>query len=222
MTLSENFAWDPFGTLRKALWIGGAQWAGKSTVADILAERHALTAYHYDYHDARAHLDRRLAQHIRDGGGEQERSDPEDWVRQTPTELAAACLDGSFPARLPYVFDDLRALTGPRPILAEGIGLRPDALAPLLDAPDRMIVMVPTEDFRQHQIRTLPRAGALTHNVTDRDKAQANRVARDRILADDAVHNARAHGIRVLEVDGSRNAETIADEVASHFARYLP
>jgi hypothetical protein len=221
VTVSENFAWDPFGTLHKALWIGGAQWAGKSTVARILAERHNLTAYHYDYHDARAHMDRRVAQHLRNTGESLELFDPEDWVRQTPTELAAACLDGSFPTRLPYVFDDLRALTGPRPILAEGIGLRPDALAPLLDAPDRMIVMVPTEAFRQHQIRALPRAGALTHNVTDRDKAQANRVARDHILADDAVHKARQHGIRILEVTGDRDADTIADEVESHFARHL-
>ncbi len=27
---------DPFGTLGNALWIGGAQWAGKSTVARLL------------------------------------------------------------------------------------------------------------------------------------------------------------------------------------------
>jgi hypothetical protein len=53
--------WDPFGTLRGALWIGGGQWAGKSTVARILARRYGITAYHYDYHDARGHDDRRLA-----------------------------------------------------------------------------------------------------------------------------------------------------------------
>jgi hypothetical protein len=221
-SVPENFDWDPFGTLHKALWIGGAQWAGKSTISRILAERHGLTAYHYDYHDARTHMDRRLARQIRVGGGPQQLFDPEDWVRRTPAQLAADCLDGTFPVRLPYVFDDLRALTGPRPILAEGIGLRPDALAPLVNAPDQMIVMVPTEDFRQHQLRTLPRAGALTHNVSDRDKAQSNRVARDRLLAADAVHKARDHGIRVLEVDGTRDAEAVADEVASHFARHLP
>jgi hypothetical protein len=221
VTDSENFDWDPFGTLHKALWIGGAQWAGKSTVSQILAERHNLTAYHYAYHDARTHMDRRLAHHVRDGGRSLELFDPEDWVRRTPAQLAADCLDGSFPTRLPYVFDDLRALTGPRPILAEGIGLRPDALAPLLDAPDRMIVMVPTEDFRQHQLRTLPRAAALTHDVTDPAKAQANRVARDRLLAEDAVHKARQHAIRVLEVTGERNPQAIADEVQSHFARHL-
>ena len=221
MTISENFAWDPFGTLRKALWIGGAQWAGTSTVSNLVAERHDLTVYHYDYHDARAHMDRRVAQHVREGGDPKELSDPERWVSQTPYELAAECLDTIFPVRLPYVLDDLRALTGPRPILAEGIGLRPEALAPLLDAPNRMIIMVPTEEFRQHQIRTLPRAGTLVVDVSDRDKAQANRVARDRILADNAVANAREHGIHIIEVDGSRDAEAIADEVASRFARYL-
>ncbi|MCW2948116.1 MAG: hypothetical protein JWR24_4833 [Actinoallomurus sp.] len=31
-TTSDVF--DPFGTLHSALWIGGGQWAGKSTVAD--------------------------------------------------------------------------------------------------------------------------------------------------------------------------------------------
>ena len=53
--------WGPFTTIRTALWIGGAQWPGKSTVARLLAMRHGLTAYHYDYHDARAHNDRRIA-----------------------------------------------------------------------------------------------------------------------------------------------------------------
>jgi adenylylsulfate kinase-like enzyme len=35
---------DPFGTLATALWITGGQWAGKSTVARILADRFGLTA----------------------------------------------------------------------------------------------------------------------------------------------------------------------------------
>ncbi|MER5203664.1 hypothetical protein [Streptomyces sp. NPDC002825] len=34
------------------LWIGGAQWAGKTTVSEILALRYGLTAYQYAYHDA--------------------------------------------------------------------------------------------------------------------------------------------------------------------------
>lgn len=59
--------WDPFGTLRGTLWIGGGQWAGKSTIARNLARRYGLTAYHYDYHDARGHEDRRIARRVRLG-----------------------------------------------------------------------------------------------------------------------------------------------------------
>ncbi|MEV3855318.1 hypothetical protein AB0J38_13440 [Streptomyces sp. NPDC050095] len=52
-----------------------------------------------------------------------------------------------------------------------------------LPVPRRMVVLVPTEDFRQHQLRTLPRAAALHAPVSDPARAQANRIARDRLLA---------------------------------------
>ena len=120
------------------------------------------------------------------------------------------------------MLDDLRGLTSPHPVLAEGFGLRPQTLAPLLDSPGRMIVMVPTEEFRQHQLRTLPRAGALSTAVADPVRAQANRVARDRLLGAGAVRAACEHGVRVLEVDGSADAEAVADAVAAHFRPYLP
>jgi 2-phosphoglycerate kinase len=202
------------------LWIGGAQWAGKSTVARILAARHSLTAYHYDFHDARGHWDRLAARRARAGGLWAEPSVP-DWAATTPRELAQECL-AAFADRLPFVLDDLRALTSPHPLLAEGFGLRPEALARVLDDPGRMIVMVPTEEFRQHQLRTLPRAGAVSAATSDPARAQANRVERDRLLAAHAVLAAAEHGVRVVEVDGSVAAEGVADEVAAHFAGYLP
>jgi hypothetical protein len=217
---SADFSWDPFGTLHAALWIGGAQWAGKSTVSRILAARHGLTAYHYDYHDARGHLERRAARRARTGLPYAEPAGPA-WDRSTPAELAEASL-ASFAERLEFVFDDLRALVSPYPVLAEGFGLRAEALAPRLDAPDRMIVMVPTEEFRQHQISTLPRAGSLSVEVSDPALGQANRVDRDRLLAEHVVRAAHEHGVRVLEIDGSLDAEAVADEVAAHFAAYLP
>lgn len=138
----------------------------------------------------------------------------------TPGALAEECL-AIFDDRIEFVFDDQRALVSPHPVLAEGFGLRPDVLAPMLDTPDRMIVMVPTEEFRQHQIRTLPRASALNVEVGDPVLAQANRVERDRLLAEHAVRAAREHGVHVLEIDGSRDAEAVADDVARHFAAHL-
>ncbi|MEW9547450.1 hypothetical protein [Nonomuraea sp. NPDC050783] len=212
--------WDPFGTLRRALWIGGGQWAGKSTVARLLAVRHGLTVYHYDFHDARAHDDRRVARRVRLGRSP-EPPDPDDaWVRTTPEEMAARSLD-DFAVRFEWVLDDLRALVSGRPVLAEGWGLRPDLVAPLLPEPSRMIVMVPTDAFRKRQLDVLPRARSVSHRVSDPERAQRNRVERDRLLAADAVRAARRLGMRVIEVDGSLDAEGIADLVTDHFRPHL-
>ncbi|MFH8623301.1 hypothetical protein ACH4A8_15565 [Streptomyces vietnamensis] len=211
---------DPHGSLQRMLWIGGAQWSGKTTVAEIIAEEHGLTVYHYDYHDARGHQDRRIARRIALGEPVGDPTPDHVWVEQSPREMASETLAG-FPVRFEWALDDLRALFTGRPAIAEGWGLRPELVAPLLDSPRRMVVLVPTEDFRHHQLRTLPRAGSLNVPVTDPARAQANRIARDRLIAEDAAHNARRLGIRVIEVDGTLNATAIAAKVAEHFAPHL-
>jgi hypothetical protein len=182
---------------------------------------YGITAYHYDYHDARGHNDRRIARRAERGeplGG----PDPDQaWVTPTPEEMAADALR-IHRERFEWALDDLRALVSGRPILAEGWGLRPELVAPLLDTPDRMIVLVPTPDFQVRQAQTMERAGRLQPAVSDPERAQRNRLARDRLVAEDAAAGARRLGIRVLEVDGTRPVEAIAGDVAEHFSSYLP
>lgn len=213
--------WDPFGTLRRTLWIGGGQWAGKSTVARLLAVRYGLTAYHYDYHDARGHNDRRIARRIRLGQPVDGPDAEETWVKTSPEKMAAETLAG-FPTRFEWALDDLRALVSGRPIIAEGWGLRPELVAPLVGSPRQMAVMVPTDAFREHQARVMTRAAGLGHKVSDPARAQQNRLARDRLVAADAVDSARRLGIRVIEIDGTQDAEAIAALLADHFRPYLP
>ncbi len=188
--------WDPFGTLHKALWIGGAPWAGKSTVARLLAARHGLTTYHHD---------------------DRETPDPARWTDATAEKMLSETL-AEFSLRFQGALDDLRSLMSPRPIVAEGWGLRPDLVAPQLDSPGRMVVLVPTELFRQHQLRHLP----LSPEADDPERARRARVVRDRLLAAHAVRAARERGIRVLEIDGSLGPEDVTDVVADHFKGYLP
>jgi 2-phosphoglycerate kinase len=218
---ARNEVWDPFGTLHNALWIGGGQWAGKSTIARILAHRYGLTAYHYDYHDARAHNDRRIARRIKLGEPPTDPEPDDVWVNPTPEAMAAQTL-ASFPTRFQWVLDDLRALVSGRPIIAEGWGLRPELVAPIIDSPARMVVMIPTEEFRQRQLRDLPRAASVHPNVSDPARAQRNRLARDRLVTEDTVRCARRLGIPVIDVDGTRDANAVADIVANYFHRYIP
>src|SRR2546430_16041545 len=44
--------------LRHVLWIGGGTGAGESSVATLLADRHGLARYNYDWHDSRDHTNR--------------------------------------------------------------------------------------------------------------------------------------------------------------------
>lgn len=206
--------WTPDGTIRNALWIGGGQWAGKTTVAGLLTGRYGLVHYHCDYHDARGYEDRRIAARTRRGEPPIDRT--HYWVGSTPREMADRALAG-FAEQFPWTLDDLRALVSPHPVLVDGWNLRPDLVAAVLEDRRRMVVLVPTEEWRRHQISVLPRAAAVGADGADPELAQRNRLERDRLLAADADDRARALGIRVIPVDGSAGAAAIADEVAGHF-----
>lgn len=213
--------WDPLHTVQHALWITGGQWAGKTTVCGILAERYGLTHYHYDYHAARGHEDRRQMAQLRRGEPVTGFDAEAHYVTATPAESAALAL-ATFPERFGWVLDDLRALVSPLPVIVDGWGLRPELILPITGAPERILVMVPTDDFRRTQAGRLPRAGALGHPVSDPAKAQRTRIERDRLIAADVVATATRNGIRVLEVDGSSTADEVADVVSVHFAGFLP
>ncbi|WP_328476119.1 hypothetical protein OHA21_21080 [Actinoplanes sp. NBC_00393] len=209
--------WTPDGTIRDALWIGGGQWSGKTTVAAILTGRHGLTHMHCDYQDSRAYEDRRFAARVRRG------EPPIDWTRYwlelSPREMADLAV-GNVAEQFPWVLDDLRALVSARPVVVDGWNLRPDLVVTVAD-PRRMVVLVPTDDWRRHQAATLARAVAFGADLPDPDRARRNRLERDRLLAADAARQARAQGIPVIEVDGDRDADSIADQVADCFGAAL-
>lgn len=212
--------------LSHVLWIGGAQWAGKTSVAQLLAARHGLIHYAYDYHDARGHADRSRTcpdryPHRHAWLAALDRDPDEVWVRPTPEEMAASALR-SFAERFEMVLDDLTALPAGQTILAEGWGLRPDMVAPLLGSPRQAIFLVPTEEFRQRQLRALPRAGRFAAaSVSDPERAQHNRIERDRLLAQDVVETAGRFGLRIVMVDGSQGVAGLATLVEEHFRPFL-
>lgn len=145
---------------------------------------------------------------------------PDRWLEHTAEDLAASALR-DFAIRFDWVLDDLRALVSGAPIVAEGWGLRPELVAPVARDPRRMIVMIPTESWRRHQLLVLPRASSFGPTVVDAQAALRQRLERNRLVAQDAVFSARRLGIRVMEIDGSLDAEAVADIVGDHFAPFL-
>jgi hypothetical protein len=211
----------------QVLWIGGAQWAGKSTVANLLAARYPIVRYAYDYHDARSHSQRAcdnpdrfpaFAHFLADL-----HADPDHaWVDPSPAEMAGRTR-AIFAERFEMVIEDLAALPGDATVLAEGWGLRPEMVAPRLADPDQAVFLVPSDDFRRRQLEQLGRAQALsTTGLSNPERAQQNRVERDRLLAEDVVASARANGLPLLVVDGTCDAGAVTGAVEEQFRPFLP
>lgn len=199
--------------LAHVLWIGGAPDVGKSSVARLLAERHDLQVYHYDRRDLAHHQQLAL-------------SDPayrllleasldQRWVQPEPEALFRSLMR-SFCDRFHLVLQDLLALPRGRGVIAEGFGLLPDLLAPLLASPLQAIWLAPSDAFKRE---SMARRGkpSFAAQVSDPARATANLLQRDRLLTQAILEQTRRHGFTLLEVDGARSLEQVAGWVEEYF-----
>jgi hypothetical protein len=209
-----------------ALWIGGAQWAGKSSVANLLGARYPIVRYAYDYHDARSHADRARADPGRYPAFSKllsvlDRNPDEVWVDPSPEEMAATA-NLIFEERFDMVLEDLEKMATDC-VLLEGWGLRPHFIARVLTDPRRAVFLVPSAEFRKRQITTLGRARRISlPGVSDPERAQRNRVARDSILASQVMESAIGLGLSVIEVDGTQDEAHVTQRVEQQFRPFLP
>ena len=219
------------GDLKRALahvlWIGGPPDAGKTTVAQLLAEKYGLQVYHFDRrepdHLRRADPARHPALHAlaTDLWELGERAWQESyWVRRPVAEQARGAI-ASWSERVGLAVEDLLALPADRPIVAEGPGFFPEAILPLLASPRQAIWLVPSAAFKRASHARRGKS-AWRANTSDPERAYRNHVERDLLLAEHYRRQARALGVPLLEVDGSRPVEAVAAEVEAHFAPRLP
>lgn len=203
--------------LAHVLWIGGATDSGKSTVAQNLGERHHFPVYHYDRRDLAHH--EQLATSIPAYRAFLDASLDERWVDPEPEALFQRSLQ-SFRDRFPLVIEDLLAFPNDQRMIAEGFGLLPELLAPVLSSPSQAIWLTPTEDFKW---ASMTRRGKPSFGPQTRDpaKAKTNLLRRDELLAAYLKEQAHRYGYTVCKVDGSRSADKLAELIEYHFAPYL-
>jgi hypothetical protein len=130
-------------SLAHVLWLGGSPCAGKSSISEALAVKYQTIAYHFD---------RMEPQHIARSDAT---TNPElmaflafamdqRWLTRSPDEMARNAI-ASWKARFPLVLEDLHALPADRLIVAEGPGLFPDIVAPLLTNSRQAVWLVTSE-----------------------------------------------------------------------------
>lgn len=199
------------------LWIGGGTDSGKSTISQLLADRYDWQRYDYDgrdvfHHDCLAHTMPEIQAFL-------EATDYERWVRPSPEALMARSFH-SFRLRFPLVLADLTAMPDDKQIVAEGFGLTPELIAPLLSNPRQAIFFAPTDAFKWESMK---KRGKYFRRLAWENGEQAikNLFERDRMITTEIRQQAQARGLRVHEVDGSLTLEETADLVAQHFAPYM-
>ena len=203
--------------LAHVLWLGGTPCSGKTSIARRLVDLYPLQLYHYDRRE-RVHLALSRAERHPFMRADGDMTMDQRWVLRS-VDVMVQATTAAWEERFEMVVDDLLALPRTPPVLAEGPGLLPGCVAPLLTGAGQAIWLVPTEAFKR-AAQPL-RGGAPAIETSDPELAYRNLIALDLQLAADVKGRAEELGLTVLEVDGSRSVDAMAAIVADHFGPLL-
>jgi broad-specificity NMP kinase len=187
-----------------ALWIGGPQGSGKSSIAAALAERWGLQLYHVD---ARTwvHEERMPATEFAS------LSMDERWVHASPGRMLEWFVTHSR-HRFRLVLEDLRALPDEPACIVEGPQLFPRFVAAVLSAPDQALFLRPAPA----EMETRLRARGPVQGTSDGARARENAVARDLLIAETFEREASELRLPAIPVD--RPLEEMVELAAEAFA----
>jgi hypothetical protein len=174
-----------------ALWIGGGQGSGKSSIGKALSRRHGLQLYNVD-HRTQAHLPR-LGSHRFWSMSMDER-----WVEPDVDSMVEWFLATSR-ERLEIVLEDLADLPDAPGAVVEGPQLFPSLVAPLLAAADQAVFLVPRPDAQRARLAA---RGPMTW-TSQPELARAKAIERDLRISARFATEAREIGLAVLEVDAT-------------------
>lgn len=196
-------------------WVGGSPCSGKSSIADLLAQRHGWQVYH---------CDEAFNRHVGQADCESE-----PWLSKVPhliwdvfwmrpLDIQLRNVIEAYTEEFPMILDDLLLLPQHTPILVEGTALLPELVADVLDDPRRAMWVVPTPEFQRVQY---PRRGAWVQDILDQCSQPAhalrNWMERDIQTGLHVQCEAKVRGLPVLVVDGSRTIEQNAEIIAERF-----
>lgn len=208
------------GRLGHVLWIGGGTDAGKTTVAALLAERHGLVPYYFDRQEMRHFAQADPARQPALWQAHPDRMTAEERWLGAPSRAMARETIACWTERFWMAVDDLRTMPRRPGIVAEGPGLFPDCVATQIDDPRQAVFLIPSEEFKRATVLARGKPGAR-HETSDPERATRQIFERDRLMREFVRERADALGLRVVEVDGSRDAEEVAALVEEWFGERL-
>lgn len=196
--------------MNHAYWIGGGSCSGKSSVADVIGESTGLKVVHLDdwvpeILDATEERTSPAMNWYRTAGSSK-------WFAKGGTEAGQRYVDSlreEMHLSLPYLEKAVDA-----PVIIEGNCFLPD-MAGDLSPGGRHIWILASDDFREARYGEREFAGGILDLYDDPELAWRNWMDRDHYQATYVRSSAEKLGLEIVEVDGSRDVQSIAATVAA-------
>lgn len=138
------------------------------------------------------------------------------WMQ--PPDVLLAEVIAAYSEHCELVLEDVAALPAVGSLLVEGTCLLPGCIEPYLASPRHGLWVVPSEAFQRLRY---PQRGLWVQSIlqqcADPEAALQNWMDRDAAFGRWVTAEAEAHGLAVMQVDGSRTIAQGADEVAAYF-----
>jgi hypothetical protein len=168
--------------LRHVHWIGGGSGAGKSTIAQRLADRHGLRAYATD--DAMSDHDGRYGPQDAPLLSRFKSMDMDErWVNRSPEAMLESFhwFNGEL---FSLIVEDLLHLPEEPGVIAEGFRLLPRLVKPLLGRHGHAVWLLPTSGFRQAAFASRGSLWNIASKTSQPERALRNLLERDRMFTE--------------------------------------
>lgn len=187
---------------KSVYWLGGAPCAGKSTIAEKLAEKHNLTYYRVD-----DHFERHIKQTNPDDHPACEafkKMGLED-VWMAPVSLQLKREWEIYQELFDFVLADLMGLS--KPVIVEGAGCLPELVSPFLELSQCGVWMVPTDHFHDSYYQKREWAPQIVKDCSNPRQAYANWMSRDHAFAQRIIEQTKTYNLSCLVVDGKQSIQ---------------
>lgn len=204
--------------MKKRYYIGGSPCAGKSTVAERLAQNYGLTYFKVD--DL---LQKYMEQGAADGRpackNAAEMSAEQTWMRAP--EIQCQEEFQIYEEIFEYILADLDQIDGKNGIITEGAAYVPALMKKLGLPGDSYLAITPTADFQVSHYRERPFVPYVLADCRDKERAFRNWMDRDILFAREVRRQCQEMHFASILNDGSLAVEALTDAAAAHFG-FLP
>lgn len=195
-------------------YIGGSPCSGKSTLAQILADKYS---FHY------FKVDDYLDKYIKEGALQGypickkllEMNTEQIWMREPLLQCQEELL--FYSEIFEYILSDLKKVSNSHSIITEGAAYLPSLMKKYNIPKDRYFSIVPTKEFQIFHYKQREWVSYILSECRDKEKAFLNWMERDELFAFEVNRQCMEEGFSSIINDGSLEVETLSRILSQYF-----